>query len=189
MAVRYIAFLRAVNVGGRVVKMPVLKKAFESLQLSNVETFIASGNVVFETAASDVLKVERKIEARLREALGYEVTTFVRSVTEVSAIARLAPFPQSALTDGAQIYVGFLSGEPGKPERQRLMSLANEIDDFHVTKREVWWLCRKDLATRSGGPPFEKVPGAAGHVPQREDRDQNRSEVLSVRPAFDRNRN
>ena len=79
MAVRYIAFLRAVNVGGRVVKMPVLKKAFESLQLSNVETFIASGNVVFETAASDVLKVERKIEARLREALGYEVTTMVRS--------------------------------------------------------------------------------------------------------------
>ena len=75
MAVRYIAFLRAVNVGGRVVKMPVLKKAFESLQLSNVETFIASGNVVFETAASDVLKVERKIESRLREALGYEVTT------------------------------------------------------------------------------------------------------------------
>lgn len=159
MAVRYIAFLRAVNVGGRVVKMPVLKKAFESLNLSNVETFIASGNVVFETAASDVLKVERKIEARLREALGYEVTTMVRSVTEVSTIARLAPFPQSALTDGAQIYVGFLSGEPGKPERQRLMSLANEIDDFHVAKREVWWLCRKDLTTRSGGPPFEKVLG------------------------------
>lgn len=159
MAVRYVAFLRAVNVGGRVVKMPVLKKAFASIPLSNVETFIASGNVVFETGASDVLKVERRIEARLREALGYEVTTFVRSVTEVSAIARLAPFPESKVTKGAQIYVGFLSGEPGAPARQRLMSLANEIDDFHVTKREVWWLCRKDLGTRTGGPPFEKVLG------------------------------
>jgi uncharacterized protein (DUF1697 family) len=159
MAMRYVAFLRAVNVGGRVVKMPVLKKAFESLRFSNVETFIASGNVVFETAASDVRKIERKIEARLREALGFEVTTFVRSVAEVSAVARLAPFPASALTDGTQIYVGFLSGEPGASERKRLMALANEIDDFHVTTREVWWLCRKDLGSPSGGPPFEKVLG------------------------------
>ena len=157
---RYVAFLRAVNVGGRVVKMPVLKKAFESLRLSNVETFIASGNVVFETTAADMLKLERRIERQLRGALGYEVTTFVRSVPEVSAIARLAPFPESALTHGAQIYVGFLAGEPERAARTHLLSLASAIDDFHLTRREVLWLCRKDLeGSRSVGPPFEKVLG------------------------------
>ncbi|MCX6027691.1 MAG: DUF1697 domain-containing protein [Chloroflexi bacterium] len=50
---RSIAFLRAINVGGHTVKMDRLRQIFESLGFSNVETFIASGNVVFETTAQD----------------------------------------------------------------------------------------------------------------------------------------
>ena len=45
---RYITFLRAINVGGHTVKMDRLREIFESLGFANVETFIASGNVVFE---------------------------------------------------------------------------------------------------------------------------------------------
>ena len=48
---RCIAFLRAVNVGGRLVKMDALRSAFEALDLADVSTFIASGNVLFETRA------------------------------------------------------------------------------------------------------------------------------------------
>ena len=44
---RYIAFLRAINVSGRRVKMDHVRKLFEALGFSNVETFIASGNVIF----------------------------------------------------------------------------------------------------------------------------------------------
>ena len=57
---RYIAFLRAINVGGHVVKMDALRRLFESLGFSNVETFIASGNVLFETNLNSDL--EKKIE-------------------------------------------------------------------------------------------------------------------------------
>ena len=71
---QYFAFLRAINVGGRVVKMDRLRQIFESLGFSGVETFIASGNVVFETSSNNVKTLERKIENALREALGYEVT-------------------------------------------------------------------------------------------------------------------
>ena len=59
---RYAAFLRAINVGGHVVKMEVLRAAFEDLGFAGVETFIASGNVIFETRAKDLVAVERKIE-------------------------------------------------------------------------------------------------------------------------------
>ena len=48
---RYIAFLRAVNVGGRIVKMDELREHFAAAGFSDVETFIASGNVIFSSSA------------------------------------------------------------------------------------------------------------------------------------------
>ena len=63
---RYVAFLRAINVGGRRVKMHHLRELFESLGFSNVETFIASGNVIFDSPAEDTRKLEQRIEDHLR---------------------------------------------------------------------------------------------------------------------------
>ena len=68
-SVRYVAFLRAINVGGHVVKMDRLRRIFESMRFRNVETFIASGNVIFEAAGNaDVL--ERRIEKGLAVGAG-----------------------------------------------------------------------------------------------------------------------
>ena len=92
---RYIAFLRAINVGGHTVKMDALRVLFESLGFINVETFIASGNVLFETPDGDPQEMETKIEACLRSALGYEVATFIRTRAELAAIVvmcRLDPW-------------------------------------------------------------------------------------------------
>jgi uncharacterized protein (DUF1697 family) len=95
---RYIAFLRAINVGGHnTVKMDFLRHLFESLGFSNVETFIASGNIVFETKSKNAQALEREIEKGLREALGYAVATFIRTGTELAAIANYKPFSQSTL--------------------------------------------------------------------------------------------
>ena len=89
---RFIAFLRAINAGrGRTVKMDTLRRLFETLGVSRVTTFIGSGNVVFETTAKNAKTLERKIEKRLREALGYEVTTFIRTDAELAKIANYKP--------------------------------------------------------------------------------------------------
>ena len=63
---RLIAFLRAINVGGHTVKMDHLRQLFESLGFSGVETFIASGNVVFETNARNTGRWKRKSSAAAR---------------------------------------------------------------------------------------------------------------------------
>ena len=55
------------------VRMKVLRKAFESLGFAGVATFLGSGNLVFETRAKDIGKIEQKIERRLKQALGYSV--------------------------------------------------------------------------------------------------------------------
>ena len=67
---KHIAFLRAINVGGHNVKMDHLRQLFESLGFSNVETFITSGNVIFDTKAVNVKALEKKIEACLHETPG-----------------------------------------------------------------------------------------------------------------------
>jgi uncharacterized protein (DUF1697 family) len=136
---KYIAFLRAINVGGHNVKMTELKKLFESMSLSNVETFIASGNVIFESAArdtaQDTVKLKKKIEALLKEALGYEVFTFLRTPAEVAAIAKYKPFKAK----GEALNVAFIANPLEDLPLQKLLALRNEIDDFHVYGLEVYW--------------------------------------------------
>ena len=85
---RYAAFLRAINVGGRVVKMEALRRFFESLDFANVETVIASGNVLFDASSKSEKALEKKIQDHLHTKLGYEVATFVRSPAEMDAIVR-----------------------------------------------------------------------------------------------------
>jgi Protein of unknown function (DUF1697) len=71
---RFIAFLRAINVGGRPHRQnAVLAPSLRGLGFSRVATFIASWNVVFETTTKKTKTLQRKIERALKEALGYEV--------------------------------------------------------------------------------------------------------------------
>lgn len=140
---RYIAFLRAINVGGHTVRMDFLRQLFESLGFSKVETFIASGNIVFETTAKNAQVLQRKIEGRLREALSYEVATFIRTDAELAAVANYQPFSQSDLDSAVALNVAFLTDRLDDKSSQKLMALRTEIDDFHIHEREIYWLCRK----------------------------------------------
>ena len=140
---RYIAFLRAINVGGHTVKMDALRRIFESLGFSNVETFIASGNIIFETALRDNKALESKVGKKLKETLGYEVATFIRSDAELAAIANYKPFRKSGLDAAVALNVAFLADALDHESAKKLMTLKTDIDDFHVHEREIYWLCLK----------------------------------------------
>ncbi len=139
---RYVAFLRAINVGGsHVVKMDALKAMFEDLGFTKVETFIASGNVIFETPSRDLGAVERRIERFLEKALGYEVVTFIRALEDVAAIARHRPFPAAAMASAISLSVGLLKEPLPKAARAALLKLKTDIDDFHTDGSELYWIC------------------------------------------------
>jgi uncharacterized protein (DUF1697 family) len=139
----YIAFLRAINVGGHNVKMDHLRRLFESLGFSRVETFIASGNVAFETTSKNAQALERRIEDRLCEALGYEVATFIRTDAELADIANYRPFQKADLDAAVALNIAFCSERLDDQSKRKLMALRTDIDDFHVHEREIYWLCRK----------------------------------------------
>lgn len=137
---RYVAFLRAINVGGHVVKMEALRALFESMRFAAVETFIASGNVIFETNRRDTAALTVAIEGSLQKALGYEVTTFLRTDAEVEAVARYQPFSAAATATAATFCVGFMSAPLDAEATRRALALKTPIDDFHVHGSEFYWL-------------------------------------------------
>ncbi len=158
---KYVAFLRAINVGGHTVKMDHLRDLFAGLGLRNVETFIASGNVIFDSTSKSAKAIEQKIESCLLKALGYEVRTFVRAASELAGIAAYKPFSDSELNDlGHTLYIGFMTSEPNDAAKKKVLSLATKVDDFHLNGREVYWLCRtKFSASQISGALLEKTLG------------------------------
>ena len=159
---KFTAFLRAINVGGHVVKMDQLRQFFEAMGFANVETFIASGNVIFESKSKDTTALQRKIENYLHKAMGYEVATFVRTLDELDRVANHRPFRESELNAaGNTLYVGFIADNPSKAVAQKVVSLATDVDDLKVTGREVYWLCRTNFGeSKISGAILERTLGA-----------------------------
>jgi len=155
------AFLRAINVGGHNVKMEQLRGLFEALGLTGVETFLASGNVLFDGNNGDTRTLQQRIEEHLLTVLGYEVKTFIRTDHEVGAIAQYRPFKESLIRSAGAFCVGFLSEPLRAVAKKSLMALSSEIDAFHVNGREVYWLCKKKQSeSKFSNAVFEKTTGA-----------------------------
>ncbi len=120
--------------------MDELRALFEEMGLDGVETFIASGNVIFETASEDPRTLAGRIEAHLHNALGYEVATFLRTPGELSEVVAAAPSAISTAPDSeTSIYVVFLPS-PADPHMQaRFHELSSDMDTFSFSGREVYW--------------------------------------------------
>ncbi len=142
---KYVAFLRAINVGGHIVKMDHLRSLFEAMGFSNVETFIASGNVIFDSTSKNTKALEKKIEAHLENSLGYKVSTFLRTPEELTKIISYTCF-KDADADGNVLYIGFVADIATEESKKKLMTFRSRIDDFNVNGREVYWLCRKKMS-------------------------------------------
>jgi len=158
---KYVAFLRAINVGGHVVKMDQLRSLFETLGFANVETFIASGNIIFDSKARNTAALERKIEKHLHQELGYAAATFVRTTADLPDIIRYEPFESLELNaEGHTLYIGFLAEQPSEAATEKLRACATEVDLFHVSGREVYWLCRTKFSeSQFSGARLEKTLG------------------------------
>ncbi|MFE0461283.1 DUF1697 domain-containing protein [Kitasatospora sp. NPDC058965] len=109
-ATTWIAFLRAVNVGGRVVRMERLRELFGELGLTGVGSYIQSGNVFFRGAADlDRAELTGRLERHLEQALGFPVPVLLRTADEVAAVLAAEPFAGVEVTPEVRLNVVFLS--------------------------------------------------------------------------------
>jgi uncharacterized protein (DUF1697 family) len=130
---RYVALLRGVNVGGS-GKLPMadLRRMCQQAGFERIETYIASGNVVFEsTETADAVKSE--LERRLHDHAEKAIQVFIRTAAEMRAVLRTNPFPKA---DPARTYAFFLAG---KPPPDASSTVRHQVDEqIRVGKREIY---------------------------------------------------
>jgi len=163
--IRYVAFLRAINVGGhRLIKMDELARIFTAAGLKNVRTYIQSGNVIFDTASVNAAALQKKIEKTLRNVLGYEVPVMIRRLADIEEIVRRNPFKTIELGADTGLFVVFLSDEPQHNPDLPLISAVEDIEVLDVTERAAFTVSRRKQNGSFGFPNkfVEKELGVSG---------------------------
>ena len=133
MMTTFIALLRAINVGGT-GKLPMadLRSMCVAAGFAEVETYIASGNVVFTSSAKSA-SAKAVLESRLRAYAGKPVGVAIRTATELSAILEQNPFPSN---EPRHTYVIFLDK---RPPRGALDQATGRVDeDMRLGKQEIY---------------------------------------------------
>ena len=129
----YVALLRAVNVGGT-SKLPMaeLKKIGEELGFENPRTFIASGNLLFQ---SDIppAEVQKKLEERLAPHMGRHVSVMVRTAAEMAAVVNANPFKDAP---GRRVLATFLPEKPPKDALEH--ARGHDGERLALGKREIY---------------------------------------------------
>lgn len=140
----YAAFLRAVNLGRhRRAGSADLRSAFEAMGFEDVATFRTSGNVVFKGSREARSNMTTRIERALSKALGYEVPVYVRTETEVRAIAEHEPFSKKqSARSGGKLQVALLARPAAAGTRKKALALATDDDLLAFGERELYWLPR-----------------------------------------------
>lgn len=109
----YAAFLRGINIGGnKKVPMADLKKMLEKNGFSNVQTILASGNVVLDSSEKNLEAIKEKIEKQIEETFGFQVKTIVHSMNYIKKLMVDDPFKGIEVTKETRLYVTFLSQKP-----------------------------------------------------------------------------
>ncbi|HEY7932897.1 MAG TPA: DUF1697 domain-containing protein [Solirubrobacteraceae bacterium] len=139
---RYAAFLRGINLGNRRVKNEQLQDCFVGLGFGEVDTFRASGNVIFSADEPKTIEdLSRRIEDGLADGLGFQVTTFLRSAEQMNQIASYKPFADETVASSAgKLQVMLLATQPPARARTQVLELASEEDLLAIHGSELYWL-------------------------------------------------
>lgn len=136
----YIVLLRGINVSGqKKVPMADLKKTFEDLKFKNVQTYIQSGNVVFECAQSDTEKLESSIEKKIKKDFGFDVPVIIRTPSELQDILKSNPFLKDPKKDKDRMYVTFLSKVPMTEHIKKLDGISYPPEEFVLKSKTIYF--------------------------------------------------
>ncbi len=138
----FIAFLRGINIGGHNVKMERLRGLFSELGVSQVRSYIQTGNIFFATTEQDRTALTEKIERHLCAALSYEVPAFLRTFAEVERALQLEPFKHVEAAADTRFCVTFLRQPLPDHFKLPFVSLKNDFELLQATPGEVFSVMR-----------------------------------------------
>ncbi len=135
----YIALLRGINVvGKKLIRMDVLKKIFQELNLRNVRTYIQSGNVIFESDRSDIADLTQEITGHLKSVTGFDVTVMILDQEELRETAGKNPYAGDKTKDPSFMHVTFLKSEPMMDKLDEIEPKKAKGEEFILLGKAVY---------------------------------------------------
>lgn len=141
----YVGFLRGINVGGKnKIKMTDLKKTLEDLELTQVQTYLQSGNVLFQSEESGEA-LRPRIEKAISDAVGVAPTVILCTAGELTELVRNCPYDAEALSEGESIQISVLTEEAPQTFTDILSKGQSEVDEFQIRGCTIYFLFRQSV--------------------------------------------
>jgi uncharacterized protein (DUF1697 family) len=140
---KYVALLRGINVGGHnKIKMDELREMFSTLGFENVQSYINSGNIIFDSGKSKNKTLVTKIEKAIEKTFSLSIKVVVRESAEINDLVAQNPFDDKMSPDN-NLFVAFLSDELSSDKQELLLSNNNESEEFAIVNQDVFCLSQK----------------------------------------------
>jgi uncharacterized protein (DUF1697 family) len=134
-----VCMLRGINVGGHnIVKMEALRALCSALKFRNAQTYVQSGNVVFETTETDMAAVHKRLAKGFAKEFGFQPTIILRSAQEIRSAMEGNPFAGRRNIEPDKLLVSFLERDPGDEVRARVRSFKSEVEEIRIDGREMY---------------------------------------------------
>lgn len=160
---RYVALLRAVNVGGHtVLKMAPLRALFESCGLTDVASYIQTGNILFTANKADPERLARRLEKKIASAFGSATAVFILSPAQLKGAVARNPFDPERRDKEQLCHLMFLSREPDSAHRAALMARQGSEYRFHISGRVLYYAYPRRVVGHRRTINFEGVLGVTG---------------------------
>ncbi len=138
----YISILRGINVSGKNrIKMDELKHVYLDLKFKNCETYIQSGNAVFQYKDADVVVLGKLISKKIASHFGFEVPVLVIGVDDFKSIALQNPFVNLRSEDPSKLHVTFLADQPETTNLKKLREVNSGKDEFEIQGKAIYLFC------------------------------------------------
>ena len=157
----WIALLRGVNSGGKnKLPMQALAAELSAIGLSDVKTYIQSGNVVFRGPNKAAASLAAEIGAAINRKFGFEPQVMVIGGKDLAAAAAANPFPESATeSDGKTLHCFFLAKAPPRIDHDRVEALRRPSERWQVKGAVLYLHAPEGFGNSKLANQFEKILG------------------------------
>lgn len=135
----YISILRGINVSGqKIIKMDALKKMYTDLHFENIQTYIQSGNVIFQCKETGKPELENRITNQIQNQFGFDVPVIVLDKEELKEIFENNPFLKDQTKELTQQCITFLSSNPKQFDIETIKLKQTQGEEFTITEKVVY---------------------------------------------------
>ncbi|WP_442603939.1 DUF1697 domain-containing protein [Paenibacillus sp. KN14-4R] len=153
----YCALLRGINVSGHnMIKMAELKKMFEEMGYGRVQTYINSGNILFESE-EDELTIQERLEQGIKEVFGFQIAVILRTAEEIERILAKCPFVFEELVDKQSIHLTMLRDALTQADYDKMPEVDQGLDQYLIDGREIYVFYHNSILDSKLTKKFQKL--------------------------------